>query len=169
LKEVNMRMFFAIGAVCAALVGFGPLAAAQGGDSSADASPWFAPTVVGSNGAIIRVPTNAEGLEDSTAAVIHVVTGRPPAREELAAAFEAGANASAQPLHGDSSAHWWGWERPWYGNGWYNAGYYYNAYRPSYYFGGYYYDFGAPYSYAYYGSAFYPYYGCNYYYYPRVW
>lgn len=148
------------------------------GDSSADASAGFHTSVEASQAVMIRVPVNANGEEDTTAAAIRVytgpqVTGTP---SDFATAWNSAVDGTSQPVvntAGDSSTSmfnggYYGWYNPYRYNGWYSN--YYSNYYPQYYYSGSYYNYGYPYysNYSnnwYYGNGYNYYY--RYYWYPR--
>jgi hypothetical protein len=150
----------------------------DGGDSSADAGANFHDVVATSQAAMIRVPVNAAGDEDTSSAEIRVyagpaVNGQPA---DFRAAWDRAADGNTQPVvnGGDSSTNggygYYGWYNPYRSYGWY--GNYYTSYYPSYYYSGYYYNYGSPYYYDYsnswyYGNGYNYYY--RYYWYPRNW
>lgn len=142
------------------LLASAPAALLANDDSSSDATGGFSQVVSSSEGVMIRVPVDAQGLENTDAAEMRVHVG-PSISDStsLPTAFESAVDASAQPqlsetdLNRDSSTGW----RHWNNCGWqYN--YYYN-YRPTYC------NYGSYYSYNY--PTYYNYCGYRYYYYPR--
>lgn len=109
--------------------------------------------------AIVRVPVDAEGNEDSSKMEMRLQSAGDEAKDTdtVVASFESGALAgeikTEEELDKDSSAQAWCWRGGYGGFGGYGYGY------PAYGYGGGYYNYG-------YGGL-YGYGGYNYYYYPR--
>lgn len=137
--------------------------------------------VATSAGALVRVPVNANGDEDTNAAELRVyepdagstaevIAASLPTVWEKSKSMELSTAAPAD-MSSDSSTSWWGWNR-WSGYGWRQPYYYYNSYAPVFnYYGSYYNYYGYNYNtYPTYWNSYIPYnnyYGCRYYYYPR--
>lgn len=176
MKTISKWMRY--GALATGLLVLTQSAMADDRDSNADAT--FG-SVSGSSGALVRVPVNANGDEDTNAAELRVFKGAAGAAVapaslptvwddavSMAPVTVAPANSSS-----DSSTNWWGWNN-WGGRGWRSPYYYYYNYTPAFnYYGNYYsyYGYSYPYySYPSYYNVYYPfngYYGYRYYYYPR--
>lgn len=148
---------------------------ADDGDSNADA---IRRVVRSSTGAMIKVPFDAQGNENTNAAELRVVRAPPSesvTSRDLPEIWASGiamsrSTAVSADTSTDSSTNWWGW-RNWYGYG-YQPYYYYNYYRPYYNYYGDYYNYGYynyyPLYYNYYNS-YGSNYGWRYYYYNSYW
>jgi hypothetical protein len=172
------------GAACAGLLAFSAPAFADGeDDSSADANTSFVDVMNAAHGVIVAVPVNADGDENTDAAVLLAYTGPESLLEEgkidkaLASSVEIGKRAEVLDPESDSntdsdSSTNRRWNNYW-GHGWRNYGYYY-GYRPYYNYNNYYWNYGYPYYYGrYYGNwgNYYNGYGYSYYntyYYPYI-
>ncbi len=149
----------------AAMLAFAGAAVAQD-DSSSDVAAGYPAVVAESGAVVIRVPVDANGIENSTAAELRV-TEAAAQSTAVEGAFEAGTPvvkaAFVDPDSDSSTEHSsYGWNN--YNNYGYGSSYGgYNCYRPSYS----YYTSNWSYSYSYTYTSYSYGHNYNYYYYPR--
>lgn len=139
-------------------------------EASSQAEGGFDAVVKESSAVVLRVPINAKGEENTSAAEIRLINGSPSMSEQaLVGAFDSAESMADVPVVDSEETvdvSTCGWNS-YYGYGGWQPSYYYSSYQPTYYSYGSYYNYSYSQSYSYYGYNSYGYAGYRYYQYNR--